>query len=414
MSGSDLPLPQVIGQAQTRALQEALKPRLRAVGVRRIEERIGKPGRYFENIRQRGNLKVKDYLAACAALGLDPADVLREALGDDIVPEVRPPRIVATAWKRIGKAGPGLGEARLAELESALQADPRQARGALSREIVRASRDELPRVLGLYGSSLRVESDLDRARVVLSNARDLARELGLRAAESDILIRTSYVSLERDRLQEAMRTAKDATVLSARLGDREGEGIGFLTMGMFRYYCKQYGESLEDFQAVLRLSTIPKKLIAAHQASAASLLELNRKGEALQEIQSAREHSSGVDAWLMGKLAWTEARLVDGAERLDLLMKARDGLSKRPADRALLMVELIEEALLSGRKDIAERQTLELCSLLEKTGNRRVERAIHYLVSHQRRLNSGMATKIRQAVEVAQAQRLSRLIRGDH
>jgi tetratricopeptide (TPR) repeat protein len=312
LSGSDLQLPQVIGQAQTRALQEALKPRLRAAGVRRIEERIGKPGRYFENIRQRGNLKVKDYLAACAALGLDPADVLREALGDDIVPEVRPPRIVATAWKRIGKAGPGLGEARLAELESALQADPRQARGALSREIVRASRDELPRVLGLYGSSLRVESDLDRARVVLGNARDLARELGLRAAEADVLIRISYVSLERDRLQEAMRTAKDAAVLSARLGDREGEGIGFLTMGMLRYYCKQYGESLEDFQAVLRLSTIPKKRIAAYQIRALSHIELGQKAEALREIEAARKLSTGADTWMLGKLSWTEARLVEG------------------------------------------------------------------------------------------------------
>jgi hypothetical protein len=78
------------------------------------------------------------------------------------------------------------------------------------------------------------------------------------------------------------------------------------------------------------------------------------------------------------------------------------------------MVELIEEALRIGHNDIASRESLKLCSLLDKTGNRRVERAIHYLASHQPRLTPEMATGIRRAVEVAQAQRLSRLIRGDH
>ncbi len=284
----------------------------------------------------------------------------------------------------------------------------------MSREITRAKREELPRVLGLYGSSLRVESDLDRAKMVLASARDLARELGLRAAEADVLIRSAYVSLERDRLPEAMRKAEEATVIAARFDDREGEGIGFLTMGMFRYYSREYSESLEDFHAALRCSTIPKQRIAAHQISALSLIELDQEAQARQEIEAARKISPGDDMWVRGKLAWTEARLVCGARRLDLLGAARDALSKRPADRALVMVELIEEALMIGRKDLAERETLDLCSLLEKTGNRRVERAIHYLVSHQPRLTSEMVMKIRQAIEAAQARRLSRLIRSDH
>jgi tetratricopeptide (TPR) repeat protein len=413
LSESDLPLPQVVGQEQTRAVQEALKPHLRAAGAHRVEERIGKPDRYFENIRQRGNIKVKDYLATCAALGLDPADFLRAALGDEVAPEVRPPRIVETAWKRLGKDGPGLGEERLAELESALQSDPRRTRGVLRREVTRAKRDELPRILGLYGSSLRVESDLDRAQVVLSNARDLARELGLRAAEADVLIRQSYVSLERDRLPQAMRAAEEATVVSARLGDREGEGKGFMAMGVFRYYSNQHSEALEDLAAALSRSTAPHRCIAAYQVSALCRIELNQVVEARQAIEDARTISQGVDPWVLGKLAWTEARLAHGSQRLELLASARNALSKRPADRALAMVELIEEAVRIGRNDIAGQEALKLCSLLDKTGNRRVERAIHLLASPETRLTPQLVSKMRVAVEAAQARRLSRLIRTD-
>jgi tetratricopeptide (TPR) repeat protein len=413
MSARETPLSQVIGLAQTAAIQEALRIRLRAVGVRRVEEGIGKPDRFFENSRQRGKIKVQDFLATCAEPELDPADFIREALGDQVSPEIRPPRIVETTWKRIRQSGPGLGQARLAELEASLQSNPRQTRGILSRIVGEARREELPRILGLYGSSLRVESDLDRSKVVLSSARDLARELSLPLAEADILIRRAYVSLERDRLPEAMRKAEESTVISARFDDREGEGRGFMAMGMFRFYSQDFQASLDDLAAVLRRSSIPSRIVAAHQCSALCYIALDQKDDARQEIETARRVSPEVEVWMQGKLAWTEARLFVGDERLRLLMSARDALSKRPADLALVMVEIVEHALGVGRTDIANREASKLCTLLERTGNPRVEKAILYLTRHQARLTQEMASRIRQAVDEAQARRFSRLIRSD-
>jgi len=412
MSREGASLPQVIGIAQTTAIQEALKRRLRAVGVHRVERRIGKPERFFANSRQRGKLKVQDFLATCSALELDPVEFIGEALGDQISPEIRPPRIVETAWSRIRNDGPGLGEERLAEIESMLQSNPRKTRGALSRAVSRANNEELPRILGLYGSCLRLETNLDRAKVVLVHARDIAVELEVPAAEADILIRLAYVALEKNQFSHGMRRAADAIVISARIHDREGQGIGFLTMGTFEYYRDEFVEALKDFGATLQYAVGSRQLIAAHQFTALCFIELNQEDEARAAIGRAKKISPQFD-WMEGNLAWTEARLTYGIGRLDLLMKARDSFSKRPADRALVTVELIEEALKMGHDRIANREAFKLCELLEKTGNPRIEHAIGYLSCNSTMLDSQIVTKIRQALDAAQDRRISRLIHDD-
>jgi hypothetical protein len=77
-------------------------------------------------------------------------------------------------------------------------------------------------------------------------------------------------------------------------------------------------------------------------------------------------------------------------------------------------VELIEEALAVGRYDLAEQEAERLCALTEKTGSPRVERAIFKLIRRRSRLTPALVSRIRETVEAAQAQRLSRLIVSDH
>ncbi len=148
----------------------ALTPHLHAVGVREIERRIGKPARFFENLRARGTMKIRDLFATCYVLGLDPVELMRETVEDRETLKIRPPRIVGRAWKRLEAPGPGLGAERLAELEDVLQARPRQTRIALGKAVDQAAREELPELLGLCGTCYRVESDVDRAAVVLDHA----------------------------------------------------------------------------------------------------------------------------------------------------------------------------------------------------------------------------------------------------
>ncbi len=415
MSKDGIPLAQVVGRAGAKAIQEALKPQLRAAGIRKVEAQIGKTARFFENVRHRGAIRLVDFLAACSALELEPVEFIRDALGDQIAPEVRTPRIVGRAQARIAGDGPGIGEDRLVALASALQSRPRQTRTALSRELNRAKKDELPRILGLYGSCLRIESDIDRAWVVLTRARKMARELRLPDVEADLLIRLAYVSLEKNQLSKAQRYAEQSTVICARLRDDEGEGTGFFTMGMFCYYAGAYRESLDDFDATLKYTKKPERRLATQQCRAHCLIRLNREDEAREAIRQAREVSQQPDGWVHGKLTWTEARLSYGTARLECLKAARKALSReRPADCALVTVELIEEALAINRLDIVEEEASDLCALLSKTGNPRVEKAILHLVRHQTRLTPPYVAQIRRAVEKAQARRLSRLIGSSH
>ncbi len=70
-------------------------------------------------------------------------------------------------------------------------------------------------MLGLYGSALRIESDLERAEVVIKEAREIARALDLPAVEPGLLLRMAYLELEREHPTTALRWAQEATLASA-------------------------------------------------------------------------------------------------------------------------------------------------------------------------------------------------------
>ncbi len=411
---SDQPLAQILGEAQTRAVHEALKPHLRAAGVSLVEERIGKPRRFFENVRHRGTMRLQDYLATCVALDLDPVELAKKALSGRTAPDVRPPRIVTATWKRLRDDGPGLGEERMAELDAAVQAEPRKTRSALTRELADASQEELPRLLGLFASAFRVESDLPRAELVLRQAIEIARTLELREAEPDLLIRMAYVALERERLPDALRWAQEGTLGYARFLDAEGQGRGFLTMGMLRYYAKQYHEAIYESAAALGHLTTPHLRLASHQLAAFCSAELGDNESARRELFFARALASDAPDWMLGKLTWIESRLEDGVRRLDGLRAAKEALAlSRPADCALVTIELIEQALSMKNQGLAKHETTSLCALVESNSSPRIEKAIVHLIRHQSSLTEDLVKAIRRSLDRGQSQRLAALIAAD-
>ncbi len=411
---SDQLLAQILGGAQTKAVHQALKPHLRAAGVGAVEERIGKSRRFFENVRHRGSLRLKDFLATCAVLDLDPVELVKEALDDRIVPGVRPPLIVSAAWKRLRDDGPGLGEERMAELEAAVQAQPRKARSALTRELPGASREQLPQLLGLCASAFRVESDLARAELMLRHAREIARTLELRDAEPDLLIRMAYLALERDRLPNALRWAREGTLGHARLGDREGQGRGFRTIGMLRYYTGEYGEAIYEVEAALAKLADPLRRLAAHQLLGVCHAAMGAENEARDELAEARALATDAPRWMLGKLTWLEARLERSSRRLDLLQVAKEDLRPaRPTDCALLSIELIEEALAMEHQELAEQEVFGLCALLERNLSPRIEKAIARLIRNRDMLTPPLVAQIRRSVEKGHSRRLATLVSSD-
>jgi tetratricopeptide (TPR) repeat protein len=400
-----------VADRATARLHEALKPLLTAAGVRAVEERIGRPRRFFQKTRERDAMRLSDYLATCVALGLDPARFLAQALEGDVEPEIRRPRIVARARAMLeGEGGPGLGEQRLAELDAALQVEPKSTRESIVSELEHASREEVPRLLGFYGSCLRVESSLARAELVLREALEMVEAHDLMGAEPDLLIRRAYVVLEHDRPAEALHYAMEATLAFGRLEDREGEGRGYLTTGMLRFYAHDYRKAVRDLEASQDRCNNPHDQFAAHQIAALSWLALKHQEEARREAARARELAPRVPPWSVAKLDWLESRLATGEARLERLAAARAGLSvHRPADCALVAVELIEEALNQERHELAERETTDLCALIDRTSSPRIEAAILHLVRHQAQLTPELAAKVRRAVERARDRRLARL-----
>ncbi len=411
MSCSDHPL-SFLSANQTRAIQEALRPHLRAAGVRNVERRLGKAGRFFQNVRQRGSIRLRDFLAACAALELDPVELAAQALRDEIAPEIRPPRVIATARRRLNVEGPGLGVEELQKLESALQADPRGVRRSVRRDLHLAARQEIPLLLGIYGSALRIESDLSHAAVVLREAQEIARELDLPAAEADLLIRFSYVALDRDGTARALSYAKDAVLGYTRLDDHEGEGRGFLTTGMFQYYSAEYHEALRDLKACLKRCTMPRRLISAHQIQALCYVALDQPERARQEADAAWQLVPEGASWVRGKLSWLDARLAYGQARVDHLRAAQDEfLRTRPGECLLVTVDLVEALLASDRLDDASEEIPRLCDLVERAAEcQQVQRAVSKLISHRSRLTPRLITDLRKALDRARDRKLASLV----
>ena len=407
-------LAQKIGSAQAKAVQKALKPLLSKAGVHTVEKRIGKPRRFFSNTRQRGTMKVRDFLAVCAALDLDPGEFIASAISGEVAPEIRPPRIVASAWRQIEANGPGLGQARLTVLETELHENPNQVLSFCGRELQVARTDEVPRVLGLYGSALRIMADLDHAEVVFKDALEIARTLDLPTAEPELLLRMAYLALEREQPARALRWAEKATLGNTRLGNREGQGRGFQALGMLRYYTEDHVQALREYQAALDCLTDEHShlLLATHQGAAFCYGALGAEDKAWRSVSSARALARDAPEWMHGKLSWLEARLTFGTTRLDHLKEARQILCpNRPVDCALVTVELVEEAVSLG-EDV-ETDVMGLCALLEKTGSPRIEKAIVRLVRHGSRLTPRLVAEVRRSLDRARDRRLSTLVTAD-
>ncbi len=402
----------MIGESQSHKIQLALQPLMRAVGIPAIEKQLGKPGRFFQNARQRGSLRLKDFLGACAVLEIDPVEFMDKALHGDISSEIRPPRIVTTAWNQFDHAGPGLGSDRLSEIEASLQTKPQATRALIAKELHQASREEVPLLLGICASTLRVESDLDHAEIVLRQAIEMSQELKPSTTEADLLIRRSYVALERQSPSRALLHAQRATLMYARFDDQEGEGRGFLTSAMFHYYLDDHREALLDVQATLNRTVMPRRLIAAHQTRALCYLALGNANQAGEEAAIARQIASNVDQWVLGKLSWLEARCSqDPSQRLEFLRTAQAELCPgRPADCFLLTLEVLEELVAGGRISEAEKEVPRLCLVVEQAAeSRHVLRAVSRLVRHRSKLTPELIAAVRQAVSKARDRKLSKL-----
>lgn len=398
-------------------VHETLKARLAAAGVRAVEERIGRPSQFFSKTREHDRLRLADFLATCAVLEEDPDALLGQALDGDVPPEVRPPRVVKSAWARIERTDPSseIASDRLSKLRNRLQVDPEGTRKRVAQALESASREQLPELLGIYASALRAEADHSHAHLVFREATRMARALGAPAAEAGLLIRWAYLALEYRGPRHALRRAQDALVSYPRLNDREGEGTSFLAMGTFRYYSRDFATAIADLQAALERTTLPRRIITAHQAQAFSWIELGEEEAAQAAAAAARAWAPRVEVWIQAKLSWLEARLSYGETRIGHLQDAQGQLApSRPSDGILVTIELIEEYLALSRLADAAGEVPRLCTLIEQASEAvQVQRAVSKLIHHRTRLTPKHVALLREALDRARDRKLANLAGTD-
>ena len=414
MGGSKKTPARIFGRRCTERLHKTLKPLLAAAGVRALEARIGRPDRFFQRARRRDALRVSDYFATCACLDQDPAELIAKALGDEITPEIRRPRIVTAAWELIDSPGEGLGKERLRDLEPSRRLDREKVRQLLTQELRHAARDELPLVLGLYASALRFDGDLARAALVFKEAIEMAEALAVLQAEAHLSIRMAYLALEWQSPASALSHAQKGTLAYASLGDVEGEARGFLAMGIFQYYGENYRRSLQYLQATLARTQAAWLRFSAYLNSAFCCLHRGEEERARRFADEARKLAGQVDATMGAKLSWFQARLSTGSARFGYLKAAQEDLAaSRPADSLLVTLELIEGHLALKNPDAAAREIPRLCDLVEIAAeDRHVQRTISRLIRHRSRLTPELTESVRRALNRARDRRLSNLV-GD-
>ncbi len=409
-------LARIVASRSMQRLHQTLKPMLISAGVRSIEEQIGRPQLFFQRARERPDaFRVSDYLATCAVLDREPGELLSTALSDDPLAEIRPPRIVAQARRCISSPGSGLGADRLADLERSFNTDPKRTLKTVKLALPDASRDELPHLLGIYGSALRIEADLSHAALVLHHAITMAQDLELPDAVADLLIRLAYVALEREGPSHALGHAQGGTLAYTRLNHQEGQAKGFLALGMFRYYSHDYHHAILEAQASLERSDVPDRIISGHQLQAFSWIELDEPDKARDAATQAQQHAADVDPWIRGKLSWLQARLTFGPTRCHHLKAAQADLTpNRPSDALMATVELIEEHLALDQLEKAGEEIPAVCDLVERAGECcQVQKRVSRLIRHHSRLTPELIADLRRAMERARDRRLSSVVQSD-
>ncbi len=401
---------EAVGWKQCREIQEALKSPLQQVGVRSTARQLGKPDRFFQYCRYHGTIQLADFLTTCAALELDPAAFIGHALSGGHRPDIRPPRILHRAREQLEAGGTGIGDERLMALEGSLRQTPLSTGKALQGALPDATPEEVPMVLGFYGSALRIQSALVHAELVIKEA--LAMAASRPSLEADLLIRLSYVSLDQEKPQQALAQAKDGTLAAMCSGKREMIGRGFAATGTFHYYTADHHHALRDASSALLHLDNAVRLVAAHQTAAFALIALGRGQDADGHLQEARQCAREAPTWVQGKVTWLEARMAaEHEQRIELLRQVKAMLESIPADCLLVTVELVEELLAVEQTAAAAAEIPHLCTLVEEAaeGNR-VQQAVSRLVRRRSTLTKTDVGKLRRTLERAQDRRLSYLI----
>ena len=246
-----------------------------------------------------------------------------------------------------------LGAEWLEDLDARRQVEPEAVIAELAAHLHQVEAAHLPRALGIWGSALWVQIDLEAAAYVNRRALRLARTAGDDAAVADLLLRRGNVVADAGDHTRALALADLAAGISGRSGDQAGRGIAAGDQAKWLYYCNRPKESTAAAERALELlpESLPVHRAAAYSGLSLCYLEFGDLTRA-QELSEAAERLP-VGPWERGKLARIRARICrklgNRSEAVEHLWRAVEILQDlHHGETVAISLELVQELLENG------------------------------------------------------------------
>ncbi len=383
------------------SLLEALRCRFDAAGrgaLRRAQVEADVGGTYFNDLCRRNSPVFLDVLLKfLASLSCNPAEFFVEVLGpgDTVTDQVRaaaPCRdsaLMEKVRRRLASPPAAQGTAShgseyLETLDCLRYIDARAARAQALTAVGLVQIELLPRLLGVYGSTLRSLNRLRGAEKAISYGLQLAREAGDIEAVAELWQRLAHVPAHRSEYRFALTLSHRAMRIYARNGDFPSMAKALVDQGIWLFYQGEHRESIQLAKTALQhlpsFEAFRRSHVTGHQLLGLNYLELAAFDRAKSAARKAREAAEGAEPWVVSGVLWLEAKVALAEEDYSTaeaaLRQAVDVfLPVSPLDAGLASVELLRALLLQGRAADAHAEAKAMARLVEPLGDNPVAEA---------------------------------------
>lgn len=250
-------------------------------------------------------------LALIRHLGLDPVEVVAEALGGHVErrhihrPRTPVPMIVKQARERFTTTSSSMiPRSFLVTLDEERYNNPRDVMASVEGAMAYLDPADVPFALGIYASAARPVLELDTARWALFEALDMARSAQDLWTEGELLLRASYFHNEKGHYQRALETAGAATNAFARAGFLEDVGRGLVAQAIFLGQLERNLESEAAFESAIQWldPTDSRGLFVSWQGLGIMSQRRDSPLEALERFDRAKTYAT--NDLQKGKLFW--------------------------------------------------------------------------------------------------------------
>ncbi len=410
--------------SRSKSVLDAMDRVVRSEGfgsVRRAERAVGKTRSWWQGRVRAGDLQLSDMLAILDHCGLDEGTFLNKSLGkEDSLgldrPTGDPPEIVTRAQERLakGKKAPGLPGEFLSSLDEERYSDWDKAAEMALWAVDKIEDALLPRLLGVAGSTYRLQMRLREAHHSIYTGLKLVRAHHDPLAEANLIQRLAYVVADHGHHKAALCLSRSAAWAYLEQGDRAAMGTALVDQGIWLSHLGQFPEAIELQHLSLEflLPGQQRSRCAAYQALAIAHDQLGELREALGFITEALTLKASVEPLARCKISWLKGGLLAGEGKLASAEEVLGGVVAKlrtlhPGECASAACDLVSVQLKRGRAIQAYAVATSMISFLEPLrGNRIISAAIAELLRGGREgLDLARVSRVLEKLKVARDDR---------